>query len=62
MSYIPYGTKYKNAEGEEEVLAPVVTSESKITMAIDHVKKHKLVYAVLVAVGAWIIYKKFIKK
>lgn len=60
-----YGVQYQNAAGQETVLkpeAPVVSEESTFTHIINHIKEHKLLYIGLVALGGWIVYKKFIKK
>jgi hypothetical protein len=62
-----FGTAYENATGDETVLppaggAPEVSKESYLTGLVNHVKENKIVYFALVAVGAWIVYKKFIKK
>jgi hypothetical protein len=64
MSAIMYGTRYKNADGEDTVLpaAAPAASESKLTHIINHIKEYKLLYIGLIVVGSIVVYKKFIAK
>lgn len=63
MSAKMFGTDYENATGEETAIKPEnVATESKLTHIVNHVKEYKVLYFGLIAIGAWVVYKKFIKK
>lgn len=65
MNEEKYGTQFVNAAGDTVVLPPEaspVTSESKLTHIINHVKEFKLLYIALLVGASYMVYKKFIKK
>lgn len=63
-----FGTQYENAVGEAVILPPAggsgvpVTSESALTKVIDHVKQNKVIYYTVIAIAAFVVYKKFFIK